>query len=368
MSSVPQQRQESNHQIDWNDLQDTKFLKHGSGTSLLTAWLRPPNRNRDDTDSSHDSSPNSPIPVVVKTAKEGVSAAETASVTQELQQEAQVLSALSHPHIIKFYGCGFRNPSPDFQASEAGAPAFFLVLERLDGGTLGELLQARSGSGRLFPFSLGQKNSGLSYMDQLHYAEALATALHYLHHVAVPDAVIIHRDLKPDNIGFGADGTLKLFDFGLSTSVPRGPPGTRLPRYRLTGHTGSVRYMAPEVALDQPYNEKVDVYGFSMVLWEMTAGRKPYSTMNVETHRREVCIDGARPAIDRSLPAEMGALLQECWAACPDSRPTLQDVVVPLHLMTRKAESAGGEQRQLPRTMSPGFRLRQSFTPKSSWF
>lgn len=97
----------------------------------------------------------------------------------------------------------------------------------------------------------------------------------------------IHRDLKPDNIGFdqvsshgpptrpphgrpltthppahvriAQAGNLKLFDFGLAAQVPRqveeedemggaGGGGRRLPRYRLTGQTGSVRYMAPEVS------------------------------------------------------------------------------------------------------------------------
>jgi serine/threonine protein kinase len=103
-----------------------------------------------------------------------------------------------------------------------------------------------------------------------------------LHDEADAANVLLHRDLKPDNVGFLADGSLQLFDFGLATSVPRqkGPPaaecgegggglgaGAVLPRYRMTGHTGSVRYMAPEVATDLPYNQAVDTYSFAMILW-----------------------------------------------------------------------------------------------------
>lgn len=185
-------------------------------------------------------------------------------------------------------------------------------------------------------------------MDVLRYAEGLANALHYIHHVAVPDAIVIHRDLKPDNIGFGEDGVLKLFDFGLCTRIPRGPLShqPQLPRYKLTGQTGSVRYMAPEVALDQPYNQKVDVFGFSLVIWEILHRRKPFSTMNVETHRRAVCIDGARPPIDRALPHGMSMLLQECWSASPDLRPNFADITGRLQVMLRSAEAVGAEQYQ----------------------
>lgn len=49
----------------------------------------------------------------------------------------------------------------------------------------------------------------------------------------------LHRDLKPSNIGFTRSGEVKLFDFGLAREVLD-------PLRRLTGYTGSARYMAPE--------------------------------------------------------------------------------------------------------------------------
>jgi serine/threonine protein kinase len=53
---------------------------------------------------------------------------------------------------------------------------------------------------------------------------------------------------------------LKLIDFGLSKLVKKRPAVNILARYRMTGETGSPRYMAPECHLNLPYNEKVDVY------------------------------------------------------------------------------------------------------------
>jgi serine/threonine protein kinase len=52
--------------------------------------------------------------------------------------------------------------------------------------------------------------------------------------------VTLHRDLKPDNLAFDAAGQLKLIDFGLSRSVPRGTSIDEV--YEMTGETGSLRY------------------------------------------------------------------------------------------------------------------------------
>lgn len=60
----------------------------------------------------------------------------------------------------------------------------------------------------------------------------------------------MHRDLKPDNIGFDFDGRAKLMDFGLAKIIERKQRCGSL-KYRMTGETGSPRYMPPEVATSQ---------------------------------------------------------------------------------------------------------------------
>ena len=238
--------------------------------------------------------------------------------------QARYLAAIDHPHIIKFFGSGL-------MPLKNGGTAFFLVVKRLSGGILSEKIGPRaSPTGGQGAQGTAWSSRKLTYVDVLYYAEQLATALLYLHSGgAFEDRCVLHRDLKPDNVGFTEDGIITIFDFGLTTSIPLPPPrrqkpqagegrddaappaqelgsssgdeaelplpsdaarnplsekgggagGTdsacsgaeqaivRLPRYNMTGNTGSARYMAPEVALDQPYHESVDVYSFSMILW-----------------------------------------------------------------------------------------------------
>ena len=109
-------------------------------------------------------------------------------------------------------------------------------------------------------------------------------------------------DLKPDNIGFSVDGTLKLFDLGLCTLVMK--PDHATDTYEMTGETGSMRYMAPEVVLSQPYNEKVDVYSFSIMLWQMTTDVVPFRELKRADFVDKVVHGGLRPAIDPSWPEE----------------------------------------------------------------
>lgn len=61
----------------------------------------------------------------------------------------------------------------------------------------------------------------------------------------------MHRDLKPDNIGFTASGMVKLMDFGLAKVIQR-TLRSRSVKYKMTGETGSPRYMPPEVARSKP--------------------------------------------------------------------------------------------------------------------
>jgi len=130
----------------------------------------------------------------------------------------------------------------------------------------------------------------------------------YLH-----DKNIIHRDLKPANIGFNSEGELKLFDFGLATKL-HSKDRLSNGRYKLDGGIGTCRYMAPEVATYEPYNELADVYSFSILLWEIDTLEKPYKNLDCKEWFQQVIVEGKRPVIDEYWPTKIQYLLKRCWS------------------------------------------------------
>lgn len=135
----------------------------------------------------------------------------------------------------------------------------------------------------------------------------------------------MYRDIKPDNIGFDVRDDVKIFDFGLAKEFD---PATKNKdgNYLFTGDTGSIRYMATEVALKQPYNESVDVYSFSILLWQILKMETPYEVYtSMSMFHTKVVKGGARPMPDPKWPAPIAKLLRQGWGIASE-RPTMADV------------------------------------------
>lgn len=134
---------------------------------------------------------------------------------------------------------------------------------------------------------------------------------------------------KPDNIGFDESGTLKLFDFGLAKELcedQRDENGL----YRMTGFTGAIRYMAPEVGLYQPYNEKADVYSWSMLFWYILALEPPMGAYTYNMIINRVFQKGYRPTTDERWPDGLRNLMRAAWAHHSDRRPSFTQVIATL--------------------------------------
>ena len=248
--------------------------------------------------------------MVVKTLKPEQRNNPTA--VQDLQSEIYLMVAMRHPNILKALAMG----------KYQGLP--FLVLEKLQSVLSNDLPK----SSDAVPFWTRRTQvKKWPLIRGLQVAKQLAEALSYCHDGCFPGWRVLHRDLKPNNIGFMPDGNLALFDFGLAKiwRISDGDDGTE--RRRLTGNTGSLRYMAPEVALSLPYSHRAEIFAWATICWQIIAHERPFNDCDVDAYYRRVCNGGERPKLTNNTPPQLGAILIRCWEVDPALRPEFSEIV-----------------------------------------
>mmetsp|Transcript_15389 Transcript_15389/g.50084 ORF Transcript_15389/g.50084 Transcript_15389/m.50084 type:complete len:386 (-) Transcript_15389:46-1203(-) len=225
----------------------------------------------------------------------------------DLRREIAVLSQMcqnggGHPNIVRLVAHGY---------TPTGSP--FCALELFQ-EPLSAALPTSKAQRKLWPAKRGV-SIGLQ----------LARALHYCHDGFMPGYRLLHRDIKPANIGLVPGGRIVLADFGLLKIWKRGEDDTE--RRQLTGLTGSLRYMAPEVALSQPYNHKAEVFSFTSLLYHVLSLEKPFAAMDAKAFVAEACHKGRRCPLAKAWPAKLRRLMTEGWAADPTDRPDFEEAV-----------------------------------------
>ena len=80
---------------------------------------------------------------------------------------------------------------------------------------------------------------------------------------------LVHRDVSPHNVLVGVDGIVRVTDFGIAKAAIAASPATQVGRVK-----GKLRYLAPEQRIGEPVSPATDVYGLTVVLWEMLTGRR----------------------------------------------------------------------------------------------
>jgi len=238
---------------------------------------------------------------------------------RDLAVEAYLMAAMDHPHILKLQG---------LSNDPLGSKNCFLMFDRLY-GTLNEyhekwrLRQQTLSRGfrKLINSKAKQEKQRLLLEQRLQVMRDLASAVAHLH-----EKYIIDRDLKPENVGFDANGNVKLFDFGLSTEVD--PSWTK--PYKLTGMIGSLAYMAPEVHCRLPYDETCDIYSLGLIFWKTLKLQPLFSSMSPQMLRELVVLRGIRPVLDSTISDSMQTLLGQMWHPVPDKRISASQVSVVL--------------------------------------
>ena len=283
----------------------------------------------------------------------------------DLVVEAKFLASLSHPHIVRLRGMAAAGTSGFASREEMG---YFLILDRLSctlDHRLEEWKQRRIQQEQTRSSTNKSMVTRSFLAERLHVAFDVASALQYLH-----DRNIIYRDLKPDNIGFDIRGDVKLFDFGLAKELDE---KLRVcdEFYELSGNTGSLRYMAPEVALSEPYNLTADVYGFGLLLWQVASLDLPYDGMSRQDHSDLVVHGHERPSLDvgAGWSTSLRILMKRCWEAHPSLRPPMEHVSKILRkeiTNLRDGDGDGLEPRTLLRRKSTFVFRRESTTVSNS--
>jgi len=278
----------------------------------------------------------------------------------DLAIEAEFLSVLSHPNIVKMRGvasCPQLMPTcprnikyhAHTNTNDSNGGGFFLVLDRLF-GTLHEVIGDRwrkeekavesSGSffGELMSRVTKVKNGSAvqmkkqmrkeMYLERMTVAYDVASAFRFLH-----TKRLVYRDIKSANIGFDVRGDIKVFDFGLCKELPNQSipttPNTRKtgPLYKLTARTGSRPYMAPEILFGKPYNQKADVFSFGILLYEIFALKLPFEGFTNLDYKTKVFSNANyRPKLGKKWPTVMKALLEECWDGSMENRPEFERI------------------------------------------
>uniref|UniRef100_A0A674BXB3 mitogen-activated protein kinase kinase kinase n=1 Tax=Salmo trutta TaxID=8032 RepID=A0A674BXB3_SALTR len=206
------------------------------------------------------------------------------------------LRKLKHPNIITFKGICTQ------------APCYCILMEYCAQGQLYEVLRA------------GRKITPSLLID---WAMGIAGGMNYLHLHK-----IIHRDLKSPNMLITYDDAVKISDFG--TSKEMSDKSTKM------SFAGTVAWMAPEVIRNEPVSEKVDIWSFGVVLWEMLTGEVPYKDVDSSAIIWGVGNNSLNLPVPESCPDGFKILLRQCWSCKPRNRPSFRQIL--LHLDIASAD------------------------------
>jgi serine/threonine protein kinase/Tol biopolymer transport system component len=208
--------------------------------------------------------------------------------SERFLKEIETTANLQHPHIL-----------PLFDSGRVDGTVFYVMPY-----VQGESLRDRLGREKQLPVG-----------DAVRIACEIATALDYAHRQGV-----IHRDIKPDNVLFH-DGRALVADFGIALAWSHRSDGHRLTRSGVS--LGTPQYMSPEQASgEQNLDPRTDVYALGVVLYEMLAGRPPFTGPSAQAIFQQVLSEEVPPLVPRrkTIPHHVASAVDRALEKLPADR------------------------------------------------
>ena len=231
------------------------------------------------------------------------------------EQEARSASNLNHPNIITIYDIGHANS------------LHYIASEFIDGTTLRDYTA----------------ETEIKALEALEIAIQVASALDAAH-----QAGVVHRDIKPENIMLRPDRIVKVLDFGLAKLVEGDPDSTDVDaETKPMGVTqpgaviGTYVYMSPEQARGLPVDARADIWSMGCVLFEMMAGRPPFSGLT-RSDMIAAILEREPPPLARysdDVPSELQRIVTKALAKNRDERyQTVKDLLIDLRQLRQELE------------------------------
>ncbi|MGI8897078.1 MAG: protein kinase domain-containing protein [Pyrinomonadaceae bacterium] len=262
---------------------------------------------------------------------------------RRFKQEARAILTLNHPNILTIFEIGQTDST------------YYIATEFIEGDTLRQCL----------------------WRNQIKIDEAIGIAIQVAMALEAAHAAgIVHRDIKPENImlrndRFVRDRLIKVLDFGLAKlmeqeEAPSDPEAVTM----TVSHTnpgailGTTGYMSPEQAQGEPVDTRTDIFSLGVVLYEMVAGRAPFSGPT-DSHVRVSLIDHDPLPLSHfspEVPRQLERIASKALAKDRSKRyQTITDLKIDLEQLREELTLSGSQLRD--DTESDGSPRRTQITP-----
>ena len=252
-------------------------------------------------------------PIIKRLVAVKLCTADDEQLRKRFYREAEISGNLHDPNIVTVFDSGV----------EDGAP--YLIQEYLGGEDLDRVIR---------------RGDDIPRHERLECLMQVAKGLRYAHQKGV-----LHRDVKPGNVRLLENGKAKLMDFGIATLKSS---HTRLTRIGTL--VGTVGYLAPEQLRGAKADERVDIFSFGVLAYELLSYQRPFQGDDWEMVCRKILEAEPEPLANLidGYPPELIQIVERCLEKNPDDRyasfdeilPALNPVLVALRPERRRSHSS----------------------------